>query len=114
MRKSDLIKLIFVIVLTIIAAFCCVTAITVRQGFEAAKAEVDSTGEAIGYVFGVAFGILVAVLFAIAGMIANLVSILLCAFGLKAPALWTKWTFGIFLVANIVFGVVSAIGTFAG
>ena len=114
MRKSDIVKFVFVIILTLIAIYCCVAAVSIRVGLDQAKETVDSGGEAVGFIFGAAFGILVAILFAFGGMIAALISILLCAFGLRSPVGWMKITFLVFLILDVAAIATTAIGTFAG
>lgn len=117
MRKSDIVKLVFVILLTLAAIYCCLAAISVRVGLEQTRDNVNGNkdvGYALGFAFAAAFGYLIAVLVAFAGIIANAISILLCAFGLRSLVGWMKITFLVSMILNFILIAVTAIGTFAG
>lgn len=117
MRKSDIVKLVFVILLTLAAIYCCVVAISVRVGLEQSRDNVNGNndvGYALGFAFAAAFGFLIAILIAFGGMIANAISILLCALGLRSPIGWMKITFLVTMILNFILIASTAIGTFAG
>ena len=113
MRKSDIVKLVFAVLLTIVAIFCCVMSVSIRVGLEEAKDQVEGK-EAVAFIFGAAFGFLIAIVFALAGLLADLIAVLLCAFGLRSPIGWMKVTFLVLLILHFVVGLVISIGTFAG
>ena len=113
MRTSDIVKLVFIGILTIAAIICCVAALSIRFDLEKAGESVEGT-EAIGFAFAAAFGFIIAILFAFGGMIAAAISILLCAFGLRAPVGWVKITFLVLMIVDIALILTTAIGTFAG
>ena len=116
MRKSDIVKLVFVILLTLIALYCCVMAVSVRVGLQQSKNNTsgNDVGYALGFAFAAAFGYLIAILVAFAGILADLISILLCAFGLRAPVGGVKVTFLVLMILNVVTIGVTAVGTFVG
>ena len=113
MRKSDIVKLVFVIILTVAAIICCVASISIRVSLDQTRETVEGE-EAVGFIFGAFFGILIAILFAGGGIIADLVSVLLCAFGLRSPVGWMKITFLVLMIVDFVTIATTAIGTFAG
>ncbi len=117
MRKSDIVKLVFAVLLTLIAVYCCIVAISVRVGLEQTRDNVNGNGDigyALGFAFAAAFGYLIAVLIAFGGMLADLVSILLSGFGLRSPIGWMKVTFIVLMVIDFATILTTAIGTFVG
>ncbi len=113
MRKSDIVRLVFIGILTIAAIICCVAALSIRFDLEETGETVEGA-EAVGFAFAAAFGFLIVVLFAFGGMIAAAVSVLLCAFGLRSPVGWMKITFLVLMIVDIALILTTAIGTFAG
>lgn len=114
MRKSDIVRLVFISILTIAAIICCVLSISVRVSLEKAGENVEGAAEGLGFAFAAAFGMIIAILYAIAGMVAGLISILIAAFGLRAPVLGVRITFIVLLVVDAALILTTAIGTFAG
>ena len=113
MRKADLVKLVFAVVLVVVAIIFCVAAISTRISLEQAKETVEGK-QVIGYLFGAPFILIIAILFAFSGMIANAISILLSALGLRSPIGWMKIVFIALIAVDFATVATAAIGTFVG
>lgn len=83
MKARDVVKLIFVVLLTAVAVWTLVlfaqTGSALREGSE----RVDNFGEAIGFTFAALFIVLVGIIGGGISIASSLVAVLLCSFGVR-------------------------------
>ena len=114
MKKRDIVKLVFVVLLTVVAVWAMVlfaqTGSALKQGAE----EVDNAGEAIGFTFAAIFIALIGIIGGGVSIVCSLIGILICSFGVRKEirvkengvstivqrAKWVRIVFWVFLGGN--------------
>lgn len=114
MKKRDIVKLVFVIILTLVSAYFCIMSGVLRDGTDHVGDNVDNAGEAVGAGIAAVFLVLINVITMGASVIASAISVLICSFGVRSESKAAKIVFWCFLAVNVVLAIVSLLFVFVG
>ena len=114
MKKKDIVKLVFVVILTLIAVYCCIMSGVLRDSTDHVGDNTENAGEAIGAAFAAIFLVLFNFLSMGIGVIASAISILISSFGVRSGQKPARIVFWCFLAVNVILIILSVLFMFAG